>query len=90
MRVTGDDWERLGAAAEDVAHFLGHRAYMRMRNGYCAALELRRSADNAPEFFCTLYEQRPQICRDLGRGSPECAGERLKKSAASPLVSNSR
>lgn len=78
MRVTGDDWERLGNTAEKVAHFVGHRAYMRMTDGHCAALELRRTVENAPEFFCTLYEQRPQICRDLARGSPECSGERAR------------
>ena len=31
------------------------------------------------EFFCTIYERRPQVCRDLARGSPECDGERALK-----------
>jgi uncharacterized protein len=31
------------------------------------------------DFFCTIYERRPQICRDLARGSPECEGERATK-----------
>lgn len=75
VRVTGDDWARLGDDAERVAHFVGNRAFMRMRGGHCAALEVRRSQDGAPDFFCTLYERRPQICRDLARGSPECDGE---------------
>ena len=79
MRVTGDDWTRLGNAADGVAHFIGHRAFMRMREGHCAALEVRCVADGAPEFFCTVYENRPQICRDLARGSPQCAGERTLK-----------
>lgn len=81
VRVTGDDWARLGDAAERLAHFLGHRAYMRMHDGHCAALEFRRAADGGTEFFCTIYERRPQICRDLARGSPECAGERATKAA---------
>jgi uncharacterized protein len=76
--VTGDDWERLGGDAEKSAHFSGHRAFMRMQDGHCAALAIRRSPANAPEFFCTLYEKRPQICRDLARGSPQCEGERAK------------
>ena len=80
VRVTGDDWTRLGSAAEDVAHFIGHRAYMKMADDHCAALALRRTADGAPEFFCTVYERRPQVCRDLARGSPQCAGERDVKS----------
>jgi Fe-S-cluster containining protein len=79
VRVTGEDWARLGADAAGAAHFIGHRAFMRMRNGHCAALEIRRGAEAAPEFFCTLYEIRPQICRALQRGSPECEGERSAK-----------
>lgn len=79
MRVTGADWERLGVGVEGVAHFIGHRAYMRMRGGHCAALEVRPAADGSREFFCTVYERRPQVCRDLARGSPECEGELLAK-----------
>ena len=79
MRVTGEDWARLGADAARVARFLGHRAYMKMTGERCAALELRRGADGANEFFCTVYERRPQVCRDLARGSPQCAGERAAK-----------
>ena len=79
MRVTGEDWSRLGEAAERVAHFIGHRAYMKMSGERCVALDLRRSAEGKPEFFCTVYEQRPQICRDLERGSAQCAGECLAK-----------
>lgn len=73
--VTGADWSRLGEEAERLAHFVGIRAFMRMRDGHCAALEVRRPAEGAAEFFCTMYERRPQVCRDLGRGSPQCAGE---------------
>ena len=75
MRVTGEDWARLGDAAEGAAHFLGNRAFMQMRDGHCAALEVRRAPGGAMDYFCTLYERRPQICRDLARGSPECEGE---------------
>ena len=79
MRVTGDDWARLGEAAGRLAHFSGHRAYMRMADGHCAALEIRRTPNGAPEFFCTLYDRRPQVCRDLVRGSPQCQGELAAK-----------
>ena len=87
MRVTGEDWARLGEAAERVAHFAGggNRAFMRMSEGHCAALEVRETAAGATEFFCTIYERRPQICRDLARGSPECAGEiAVKPSSPGP------
>lgn len=75
VRVTGDDWSRLGPQAEEVAQFIGHRAYMRMSGGHCVALAMQESAEGGREFFCTVYDARPQICRDLARGSPECAGE---------------
>jgi hypothetical protein len=77
--VTGEDWTRLGAEAARLAHFIGHRAFMKMVDGHCAALEIRVAPGGGPEFFCTAYPRRPQVCRDLARGSPECAGERAQK-----------
>ena len=79
MRVDGADWSRLGADAERLAHFIGNRAYMRMHAGRCAALDIRVGATGRREFFCTIYAQRPQVCRDLARGSPACEGELLAK-----------
>ncbi|RXK54588.1 YkgJ family cysteine cluster protein [Oleiharenicola lentus] len=88
VRVTGADWARLGDAAERVAHFIGrgHEAYMKMTAGHCIALEIRPTDDGAPEYFCTLYDRRPQICRDLARGSPECAGERTVKATCARTI----
>jgi uncharacterized protein len=77
--VSGDDWTRLGDAAGRVAHFIGNRAYMKMADHHCAALELRPAPDGGREFFCSVYDQRPQVCRDLARGSPQCEGERAAK-----------
>ena len=79
VRVTGEDWARLGDGAERVAHFLGNRAYMRMAAGRCAALDVRTGADGAREYFCSVYDQRPETCRELARGSPQCDGERALK-----------
>jgi uncharacterized protein len=81
VRVTGDDWARLGAGAERLARFVGHRAFMRMRDGRCIALEVKRTAEGRADFFCSIYAQRPQLCRELERGSPECAGELANKGA---------
>jgi Fe-S-cluster containining protein len=81
VRLDGADWGRLGAEAERVAHFIGNRAYMRMNEGHCAALDVRRNASGGREFFCTVYDERPQVCRALARGSPECDGERALKGA---------
>ena len=78
--VRGDDWSRLGEEAERLAHFIRHRAFMRMHEGHCAALDVRTMADGVKEYFCTIYERRPQICRDLARGSPECEAEIETKS----------
>ncbi|MBS0663049.1 MAG: YkgJ family cysteine cluster protein [Verrucomicrobia bacterium] len=79
VRVTGDDWARLGEEADRLAHFVGNRAFIRMKAGHCAALEVRRNGAEGPVFFCTVYALRPQACRDLGRGSPECLAERERK-----------
>lgn len=72
VRVRGEDYERLADRSDDLVAFVGNRAYMRMIDGHCAALEVL-----GPEglFVCTTYPTRPQICRDLQRGSPECLGE---------------
>lgn len=81
VRVTGTDWERLGVEAGRVAHFIGNRAYMKMADGHCAALDVRSGAEGGREFFCTVYENRPQTCRDLGRGTPQCEAEIVRKAA---------
>jgi Fe-S-cluster containining protein len=74
VRVTGDDHERLGEAAERVTFFVGNRAYMRFRDGHCVALRVEVH-ETRPRFFCTVYEARPDTCRGFERGSPQCAGE---------------
>lgn len=79
VRVSGGDWERLGEVAETVAHFIGHRAYMRMNDGHCAALTVRTGTDGQREYFCTIYDRRPQVCRDLARGSAQCEAELEQK-----------
>lgn len=78
-RVTGSDWSRLGPAAEHWAHFQGNRAFLRMENGHCRALSLRQAETGATEYFCQIYELRPDICRSLEQGSPSCEAERLRK-----------
>lgn len=82
VRVTGDDYARLGERAEQLVWFDGNRAYLRLVDGRCAALEQEASSGR---FVCSAYETRPQICRDLARGSGECAAERQVK-AERPLL----
>ncbi|MEO7597812.1 MAG: YkgJ family cysteine cluster protein [Opitutus sp.] len=80
--VTGYDWERLGPEAELVAQFIGNRAFMRMTGGHCAALQIQAAADGGKTYFCSLYDRRPEICRALERGSPECEADLELKSDA--------
>jgi hypothetical protein len=74
--VTGDDYERLGDLVDHYVHFVGNRAYMRLDGPHCAAL---RIDPDEGLFVCTIYERRPDACRDLARESPQCAGERFVK-----------
>lgn len=76
LRITGDDHERLGDRAEELSHFVENRCFMRIVDGRCAALVID---PDASRFVCSVYEDRPRICRELRRGSPECEGERHEK-----------
>lgn len=77
--VTGDDHARLAASAGQWTRFIGNRCYMRMTDGHCAAL---RPVPGTDRMICGIYHQRPQVCRDLERGSPACAAARLGKAGA--------
>lgn len=80
VRVSGDDHARLGDEAERVTHFLGHRCYLRIEDGRCAALEVTLEADGVTgRFACRVYPARPALCRELERGSPACRAERHEK-----------
>ena len=79
--VTAHDWTRLGSDAARLAHVIGRDAFMRMHDGHCAALEVRRAGDGGVEFFCSVYDRRPEICREMGRGSPECRADLEEKAA---------
>lgn len=82
VRVTGDDHARLAERAERLVWFDGIRAFMRMVDGHCAALQIDHASGR---FVCSVYAHRPQVCRDLARGSGECRGEREVK-ADRPLL----
>jgi Fe-S-cluster containining protein len=76
VRVSGEDYERLGERAEELVWFDGNRAYMRMSEGHCRALVIDARSG---QFVCSAYAARPQVCRDLQRGSGACLGEREAK-----------
>jgi Fe-S-cluster containining protein len=72
--VTGADHARLAPdERRRLALFEGTRCFLRVEEGRCAAL-----ARAGAGWTCTIYERRPQVCRDLERGSPACAFERSK------------
>jgi uncharacterized protein len=75
VRVTGADYARLGGRDDELAHFDGMQAYMRMVDGHCIALLAQANG----EWACSAYDVRPQTCRDLERGSAECLGEIAEK-----------
>lgn len=71
VRVTGDDHARLTADEQArLTVWIGNRVFLRMTDGHCAALVVR-----AGEYACSIYERRPQLCRDLARGGPACEHE---------------
>lgn len=74
--VRGDDYTRLGEDAEALTVWHGNRCFLRMADGHCGALVLDVGSR---QFVCSTYATRPDTCRTLERGSPECEGERFEK-----------
>jgi Fe-S-cluster containining protein len=83
-RVTGDDYARLGDDAEALVTWIGNVAFMRLQGHAadlpptqrCIALALDPSEG---AFSCSIYDRRPQVCRDLERGGSACVAERHAK-----------
>ncbi len=76
VQVTGNDYARLGEAAESYVQFIENRAYMRPVDGHCAALKFDMQWG---QFICQEYENRPEVCRGLQRNSAACRAEREVK-----------
>jgi uncharacterized protein len=87
IRVTGDDYSRLSEHAESLVQFIGNRAFMKLKDGHCTALKIDVTC---ARLTCTIYERRPQVCRDLAEGSPECNAERHHKAARRLKLLNQR
>ena len=47
----------------------GGETMLRLEDGWCSALD-------RDTFLCTIYENRPWICREFEMGSYECLNER--------------
>ena len=86
VRVWGEDYARLGDDAENAVTWLGNEAYVRLAPlsvagvtvSACASLRIEPESGR---LLCSVYERRPQTCRELERGSGACAGEREQKEA---------
>jgi Fe-S-cluster containining protein len=77
--VTSEDRERMGDRANEMSHLVEGSYYLRMKDGRCAQLN---HADG--DWVCGDYKRRPEACRQLERGSPDCLAERdLKRLRAS-------
>ncbi len=80
-RVTGDDHERLGDDAEELVEWIDNHAFMRLEPvtgdmHKCIALAIDAASGT---FACSIYDRRPQVCRDLERASGACRGELATK-----------
>lgn len=68
--VSEGDRARLG---DDAARYVwddGQDQFLKMQGSCCCALEVRQG-----RFACTIYDRRPEICRELQRSSPDCRAE---------------
>lgn len=48
----------------------GGETMLRLEDGWCSALDRET-------FMCTIYENRPWVCREFETGSYECLNERV-------------
>lgn len=65
VQVTNDDRKKL--ADENLIEKCGVIDFMKMKDGHCIALK-----KDGNRFTCSVYENRPQVCRDFERGSIAC------------------
>lgn len=72
--VTEEDRARLGDRADRVTAQIDGAYFLRMADGHCAQLQ---HLDG--DWVCGIYPRRPDACRKLRRGSPECLAERALK-----------
>ena len=86
MRVFGVDWERMDERARGFTEFRENRCFMIIAEGRCAALAIDPIART---FMCSIYEQRPDVCRSLERGSGGCRADLHAKSQR-PLIAIER
>lgn len=53
----------------------GGETMLRLADGWCSALD-------RDTYRCTIYEQRPWVCREFAMGSDDCLTERAEQGLA--------
>ncbi len=77
VRVWGVDYDRFSdTQVQAYSVFIGNKCYLRLEDGHCAALTIDPILKT---FHCAMYEQRPDACRALERGSGMCRADRAEK-----------
>ena len=72
VQVFEIDLERMGPRARSFVDKSGAYGFMRFEDGHCVAL----GCDPTTGLFgCTIYEERPDVCRSLERGTSGCRYE---------------
>lgn len=79
IRVFAVDAERMSARAFAHTTTIGEERYLRFEGGRCSALGLDPKTDRVA---CGIYEERPDACRWLERGSGECRSQLAAKWSA--------
>lgn len=98
VAVSGADYARIGDGADEWVDFDGNKAHLKMVAGHCAALRIEQTrattvaqagaiegGGTRGHFTCDIYPRRPETCRSLERGSPECRAERAHKRSRASL-----
>jgi len=67
VMVYEEDSERLADRADELTHFIRGRCFMRKKEGHCIAL-----VQVGEHWQCSIYEQRPGLCREFERGCGTC------------------
>ncbi len=86
LPVFGFDLARMDERARGFTSNEAGQRFMRLEDGRCSALQLDVEQRR---FTCRIYEARPDVCRQLERGSGAC-GEQWQDKAGRPDVALER
>ena len=79
--VIGTDHERMTQTDHALTVFRENKCFMRMEDGHCVAL---LQVDG--RYTCSIYERRPDMCRDFEAGDAACCYERERRGLPLPTV----